>query len=329
MKLSKKYLRSIKKKLLGCTLSIMASVMLISGSRLALFTAPISALANIKNGILTAFSSDEIATISNEPQKTSVELLEGNIVVCDSIVQGVRDADLPNGTYTFRVKGNINGTVEEKNYLVEFINYYDDVTYPTGSGTVSLGDTSTERKMLVVKYHKSLTIGSGVTVTANRNGNYTYKKGMFLCVMGELKNSGTITMTARGTYAQAGENVYLWKNTDDTFEYVPATGGGGAAGGSGQSGYNGKAGGTGGAGSKRSTGGGGGGAGQYSGYRGGAGSAGTSYSGGSGGGGGAGANGGAGGANGGAGGNAAAAKRGSENATGAGRRSRKSRWCSF
>ena len=52
---------------------------------------------------------------------------------------------------------------------------------------------------------------------------------MYLCVLGELKNNGTISMTARGTYNQAGENVYLWKNTDQTFEYVPANGASGLA----------------------------------------------------------------------------------------------------
>ena len=58
----------------------------------------------------------------------------------------------------------------------------------------------------------------------------TYKKGMYLCVMGELKNYGTISMTARGTYNQAGENVYLWKNSDNSYEYIPAVGGAGGAG---------------------------------------------------------------------------------------------------
>ena len=96
--------------------------------------------------------------------------------------------------------------------------------------------------MLVVKYHGDLTINSGVTVTANtvattfagKSFNLTYKKGMYLCVMGKLTNNGTITMTGRGTYNQAGENVYLWKNVGwdniaNKYEYVPAGGAGGAA----------------------------------------------------------------------------------------------------
>ena len=95
-------------------------------------------------------------------------------------------------------------------------------------------------------------------------------------------------MTARGTYNCPGENVYLWKNADDTFEYVPAVGGAGAAI---TSAYKRTlSGNTGGAGYGRRTGGGGsGGASVRSTSRltahGGAGSSGTSYSGGSGGGG--------------------------------------------
>ena len=37
-------------------------------------------------------------------------------------------------------------------------------------------------------------------------------------------------MTARGTYNQEGENVYLWQNINDTYEYVPAYGGEGGEG---------------------------------------------------------------------------------------------------
>ena len=86
--------------------------------------------------------------------------------------------------------------------------------------------------MLVVKYHKNLIVDSGVTLTANtaldaegKETNLTYKKGMYICVMGDILNFGNISMTARGTYDQEGENVYLWKNIDNTYEYVPAVGG--------------------------------------------------------------------------------------------------------
>lgn len=119
---------------------------------------------------------------------------------------------------------------------------------------------------------------------------------MFICALGDIENKGEISMTARGTYNQEGENVYLWKNIDDTYEYVPAEG---AAGGvivdKNVPGENAEG---------RQTGGGGSGAVEIAyGGRGGSGAAGTSYSGGSGGGGATRTIGGVAGANGGAGGN--------------------------
>lgn len=162
--------------------------------------------------MMSALGSSNEATAMPRTNVT----VSGTTVTCDSIVQGVRDCDLPSGNYTFVVNG--------KSYPVELIVYNDDVTYTSNT---TLGDSTTTKKMLVVKYKKNLTINSGVTVTARNVSNLTYKKGMFICVMGKLTNNGTITMTARGTYNQSGEDVYLWKNTTNSFEYVPATGGAG------------------------------------------------------------------------------------------------------
>lgn len=39
---------------------------------------------------------------------------------------------------------------------------------------------------------------------------------------GNVYNEGNISMTARGTYNCAGQNVYLWKNIDNSYEFVPA-----------------------------------------------------------------------------------------------------------
>jgi len=204
------------------------------------------------------------------------EDLPANTIRCDSIVQGIKENNLPNGNYVLRVTGKYGTTTQTIDYPIELINFYDNVTYTANQ---SLGDTTTTKKMLVVKYHKNLTINSGVTVTATTVSNYCYKKGMYVCVMGDLFNNGIITMTARGTYEQAGENVFLWKNTNDTYEYVPAIG---ATGGTGVSGsYN-----YGNSGSARATGGGGsGGSGGTKPSPGGSGGTGTSYSGGAGGGG--------------------------------------------
>ena len=148
------------------------------------------------------------------------------IRVFDSIIQGFKDNDLPDGNYEIAVNGQI--------YQIELINYYDNMKYMLDETetekVVELGDETTDYKMLVVKYHKDLIVDEGITLTAKRVDELTYKKGMYICVLGDILNRGNISMTARGTYNQEGENVYLWKNIDNTYEYVPAAGGMGGAG---------------------------------------------------------------------------------------------------
>ena len=51
---------------------------------------------------------------------------------------------------------------------------------------------------------------------------------MYIYCTGTLTNNGTISMTARGAKAE-GQNVYLFKNLDNTYEFVPIVGGIGAA----------------------------------------------------------------------------------------------------
>lgn len=247
-------------------------------------------LGELLSTSVVEIASNKISTLAdqNENGGTKVTIAADGAIVCDSLVQGIRDCNLTDGDYIFRVVGNINGTQETKDYPVELINYYDNVTYSLDAGqtskTVSLGDSTTAYKMLAVKYHKNLSVDAGVTLTANMVNNLTYKKGMYICVLGNIENHGTISMTARGTYNIAGENVYLWKNMNNSYEYVPARGAtGGAAKGTSAGGavLNGN---PGNAGSNRQTGGGGTGGGRNwsRSIRIGAGGTGTSYSGGAG-----------------------------------------------
>ena len=138
------------------------------------------------------------------------------------------------------------------------------------------------QNMVIVKVNGDLEIDSGVTVSPYYT-EYGGPKGFTIYVTGKLTNKGTID-NSHGAKAE-GQNVYLWKNTDGTYEYVPAEGGSGGARNianstqDGESGQNGTG---------RQTGGGGSGGADgnktYT-YESGSGSAGTSYSGGSGGGG--------------------------------------------
>jgi competence protein ComGC len=133
----------------------------------------------------------------------------------DSIISAVKNNNFPDGDYDLIANG--------VTYPVELINIRNDITYKSDTPTISLGNTTADQRMLIVKYYGDVTIDSGVTLTAS-----TRKKGMFIYATGSLTNNGTITMTARGATA-AGQDVYLWKNTDGSYEYVPAVGASGGA----------------------------------------------------------------------------------------------------
>lgn len=113
--------------------------------------------------------------------------------------------------------------VQGEIYKIELYNYYNDVKYSLGAGeetkTIELGNDTADETMLVVKYHGNLEIDEGVTLTAK-----TRKKGMYVCVLGDIVNKGEITMTAKGANVEEGQDVYLWENIDSSYEYVPADG---------------------------------------------------------------------------------------------------------
>lgn len=102
----------------------------------------------------------------------------------NDIIQGIRDSNLSDGEYEILVNDEI--------YNIELYNYYDDVTYTKDQGEILLGNDTPDQTMLVVKYHKNLTIEENVTLTAK-----TRKKGMYICVLGDIVNKGEITMTKR------------------------------------------------------------------------------------------------------------------------------------
>jgi hypothetical protein len=140
-------------------------------------------------------------TFSSQIESAMVNTVQGGIVAL------VKNNDIQDGIYQI--------TTNNKSYQVEVYNFYDDVEYMTSP---VLGNNTADQSMLVLKYHKNLIIDSGVTMIPQ-----VRKKGMYIYVGGTLTNGGTISMTARGANA-VGEDVYLWKNEDATYEYVPAVG---------------------------------------------------------------------------------------------------------
>ncbi|QHW35643.1 discoidin domain-containing protein (plasmid) [Paenibacillus rhizovicinus] len=118
---------------------------------------------------------------------------------------------IPDGDHVFSTTAN--GETVDIN--VEMINFTGDVEY---TASPVLGNTTTDQRMLIVKYHKNLTVGTGVTITPQ-----VRKRGMLIFVRGVLTNNGTITMTARGA-AAAGQNVYMFNDVSGSLCYIPADG---------------------------------------------------------------------------------------------------------
>lgn len=199
----------------------------------------------------------------------------------DSLLQAIEKYDFGTGKYKV--------TVSEELYNIKVYSFDENLEIGVNTQFGIEEDVGAENKyaqnMIVLKVNGDLTIGQGATLTsyASKTG-HGGPKGMMIYCTGTLTNNGTISMSARGAYAE-GQNVYLWKNSDGSYEYVPKDGASGAnrVGKTGGSSYWRIKGTNGSAGTQRQTGGGGSGAvgapEQTTAYSG-AGAAGTSYCGG-------------------------------------------------
>ncbi|MCI9366374.1 MAG: hypothetical protein HFJ54_07680 [Clostridia bacterium] len=98
--------------------------------------------------------------------------------------------------------------------------------YEFGDPTEDVAKAGEEyaKNMVVLKVEGDIIIEEGVTLTSCKSAEgYGGPKGMTIYCEGTIENRGTISMTARGAKA-VGENVYLWKNKDGSYEYVPKEG---------------------------------------------------------------------------------------------------------
>ena len=99
-----------------------------------------------------------------------------------------------------------------------------NTTYGTLDDCASGTDASQmAKRMVVVKVTGDYTVNSGVTVGPVYNETYGGPKGFMLYVTGTLTNNGTID-NSHGAYAE-GQNIYLYMNSNGSYEYVPAQGG--------------------------------------------------------------------------------------------------------
>ena len=74
------------------------------------------------------------------------------------------------------------------------------------------------KNSVVLKVNGNLTLDSGYTLTSVKSGT-AVGKGLFIYCTGTATINGTVNMSGV-TYSAGGQDVFLWKNRDGSFEYV-------------------------------------------------------------------------------------------------------------
>lgn len=173
----------------------------------------------------------------NDYAKTvKISVSEKYIKSVESLIEGVSEISksgykkIQVSTDSETVLYNANVIVYKGDLVLDGTTAVDGATltnnvYEFGNKDTDVATSSTNaQNMVVLKVEGNLTINEGVTLTSCKSDNgYGGPKGLFIYCSGTLTNNGTISMTARGARAE-GQNVYLWKNKDGSYEYVPSTG---------------------------------------------------------------------------------------------------------
>ena len=156
-------------------------------------------------------NAGKISTVEKE-----IEIIEIENVDAESILSAISDENFPTGKFTI--------TANNETYPVHAM-VYDSQNWKENKVFGDAEDVGAEGKyaqnMVIVKINGDLTINEGVTVNPYYT-EYGGPKGFTLYVTGKLTNNGTID-NSHGAYAE-GQDVYMWKNSDNSYEYVPAVG---------------------------------------------------------------------------------------------------------
>lgn len=201
------------------------------------------------NNLTGSYDTSKQYTVINTSKKKYMVDNNGNIIEEDIDKQeknlgllGIIDEINETG-YTEKTinneKYNLHSIVIKENVTLDGNTNIEGATlnnkiYEFGDKQTDVATGTTNENMaqntVVLKIEGDLTINSGVTLTTTKSDNgYGGPKGLIIYCTGKLINNGTISMTARGAFAE-GQDIYLWKNNDETYEIVPKYGAEGAGG---------------------------------------------------------------------------------------------------
>lgn len=168
-------------------------------------TGLVTGVGNGTTTITATTENNKTATIDITVEKAYEP---GDTVKVDAIYNLFEENYKSNGVYTAELA---NGeTIDFEMYSIDGNKTYTE--------TPTLCNSKADSVMCIYKYNGNLTINSGVEIKPQ-----VRKKGFVIYVEGTLTNNGEISMTARGAKA-TGQNVLLYKNSDSSYETVPAAG---------------------------------------------------------------------------------------------------------
>ncbi len=177
----------------------------------------------------TTFSKD-INIIHNKEYSLTVTTCDGKV----NFKTYKEDASEKAGSLLAIAKNGIDKSgyykvaVNGEAYTIHAYVYNEDTTL-TGGTFGDANDVATAsdyaKNMVLLKVNGNLTNSGYLTTYSN---DYGGPKGFFIYCTGIFTNNGTVTMHGKGAKA-IGQNVYLYKNSDGSYEYVPAVGGAGGA----------------------------------------------------------------------------------------------------
>ena len=186
-------------------------------------------IGNLKNlidqdgNVLIEIKETDKAGNSVVAKKKVNMTVENNLKIIndESLIKCIENNDLTTGYYRF----NVN---DEEYYVHSYVfngnQEWDNMTFGDENDVGNYFDVYNKNatNMIVVKVNGDITINANSKITsyANKDG-YGGPKGMVIYCTGTFVNNGNVSMTERGARAD-GQNIYMWKNNDNSSEYIPA-----------------------------------------------------------------------------------------------------------
>ena len=168
--------------------------------------------------------SDNIGNTLTIKKNYNVDITEDETTASsESLLKAVEEYNKGNGKYAVTVSDqtynlkmyNIQGNLKIGSNVIATMGNESDVAQGTEEAQMA-------KNMVVLKVNGDLTIDENSTLTTFSK-EYGGPKGLMIYCTGTITNNGDISQSGKGAHAK-GQNVYLLRRTDGSYDYVSAEG---------------------------------------------------------------------------------------------------------